>query len=89
MSIKIEIEVSEENEGNRAPYWMVFDRSEKVDVNNFYSKINGPFFSYEDAENHIKNRELNDENTDTIVIVCPCAPLGCQYSNKLAEKGFF
>lgn len=86
MSIKIEIEVSEENEMNRAPYWMVACFDSKITMHNFYSYVKGPFFSRIEAQYWIAN--YADEDFSWYVMA-PSAPHETKYSKALADKGRF
>lgn len=63
--MKIEIEISELNEGARSPWWMIVDPRQLMKVNdeqaihNVASMITGPFFSREEAEIVLKTRRYN------------------------------
>lgn len=56
--MKIELEVSEDNEGTSEPWWLIVDprQSLKVDATYIADMITGPFFSRVSAENHLTNR---------------------------------
>jgi hypothetical protein len=56
--MRIELEVSEKNEGTESPYWLIIDprQAMRCDVAEIASMITGPFFSREAAENHLRNR---------------------------------
>lgn len=55
---RVEIEVSEENEGTESPWWMIIDPSQnmRLDVSAVAHQITGPFFSRETAQAHLTNR---------------------------------
>jgi len=57
-TMKIEIEVSSENEGTASPWWMILDPSQNMsrDVHWLNSQITGPFFSRAEADRVLKNR---------------------------------
>ena len=46
------------NEDTEAPYWLILDPSQNMrcDIYNLSSQITGPFFSREDAEEHLSIR---------------------------------
>ena len=56
--MKIELDVSEENEGTESPYWLIIDPKQMMrpDVYAVSGMITGPFFSRESAERHLKIR---------------------------------
>lgn len=53
--MKIELEVSEENEGTSYPYWVILDPRQMMqpDVHMLASMITGPFMSRREAENEL------------------------------------
>ena len=56
--MKIELEVSEDNEGTDSPWWAIVDPRQimKVDNQSVYhvaGMITGPFFSRESAQRHL------------------------------------
>lgn len=60
MKITINVDI-ENNEGTESPWWMIIDpkqnMSTKTDAcHNIASMITGPFFSRENAENHLSAR---------------------------------
>ena len=62
--MQIELEVSEECEGTRAPWWMIVDprqnfRTDNNAVHAVASMIRGPFFSRAEAESVLKARRYN------------------------------
>ncbi len=56
--MKIELEVSEENEGTESPYWLILDPKQNMDCNidMLAAQITGPFFSREEAQAHLDAR---------------------------------
>lgn len=66
--MKIQIEVSEQNEGTDSPWWMIVEplcgprRTAEIVAH----CVTGPFFSREDAEAQLKNRRY-DYHKDAIV----------------------
>ena len=57
-TMKIEIEVSTENEGTANPWWMIIDPRQNfvTDENGVFAvaqMITGPFFSREEAQHHL------------------------------------
>ena len=59
--MKIEIEVSEKNEGTAFPYWLILDPVKNLDLNvgTLASMITGPFFSRKEAEIALAGRRYN------------------------------
>lgn len=61
MTLKIEIEVSEDNEATSFPWWCIVDPRQNFNTNDdgvhaVAHMITGPFFSRDSAESHLKNR---------------------------------
>ena len=59
--MKITLEVSEENEGTRAPWWMIVKPQQNFHtcnrgIANIAMGITGPFFSREEAEKELEGR---------------------------------
>ena len=56
--MKIELEVSEENESTDSPYWLILDPQQNLscDVYRLAGQITGPFFSRETAQAHLIRR---------------------------------
>jgi len=83
--MKIEIEVSEENEGTSDPWWMIIDPAQNLSTQRdachvISSMITGPFFSREEAERVLKGRR-HHYGTNAVVF---CAS-GC-YTNQYSDK---
>lgn len=62
--MKIEIEVSEENECTSAPWWLIIDPRQNFSkgddgVTNIAFMITGPFFSREEAEGVLQRQRYN------------------------------
>ena len=59
-----------DNEGTRAPYWIIIDPHQmlKPDVFDVASMITGVFFSREDAEKHLRLTRHN--HTNRAVVFC-------------------
>lgn len=82
--MKIELEVSEENEGTDSPWWVIIDPHQNFHTNergihNIASMITGPFFSRESAEKHIELRRYNF--SDNVIVYC----LSGYWSNKYKQ----
>ena len=47
-----------DNEATESPYWLILDPKQNMscDIHWLASQITGPFFSRDDAENHLKCR---------------------------------
>lgn len=54
----ITLQISENNEGTAAPYWLIIDPKQMMKPDPFYvgDMVTGPFFSRESADNHLKAR---------------------------------
>lgn len=88
MSKKIEIEISEDNEGTAAPYWLIIDprqnfRKDQEGACNIAHMITGPFFSREEAENTLKRTRYNYGRGALVWCSSGCHTI--QYSNKCRE----
>lgn len=59
--MKVELEVSEDNEGTSAPWWVIINPKQNLSkskeaTHNIASMITGPFFSRQEAEDHLTAR---------------------------------
>ncbi len=56
--MKIEVDITGENEGTSYPYWLILDPSQnmRADIHDLACQITGPFFSRATAEAHLKER---------------------------------
>lgn len=59
--MKVTVEVSEKNEGTAEPWWMIIDpmqsmRTDREACYKIAGMITGPFFSREEAQEHLENR---------------------------------
>ena len=56
--MKIELEISENNEGTDSPYWLILDPEQnmRATCDSLANQVTGPFFSREEAESHLKGR---------------------------------
>lgn len=59
--MRIELEVSNENEGTDAPYWLILDPRQNIrcSIDALAGMITGPFFSREEAQSHLTARSYN------------------------------
>jgi hypothetical protein len=66
--VKIQIEVSEKNEGTESPWWMIVEplRGSSRKAESVAHCITGPFFSREAAERELQSRSY-DYHKDAIV----------------------
>lgn len=83
--MKIELEVSEENEATRSPWWVIINPSQnlRTDEQGIYaiaSMITGPFFSREEAENTLKRTRYNYNKYAKVFCMSGC------YTVQYAEK---
>ena len=87
--MKIELEVSDKNEGTRSPYWVIIDPNQnfRVDHESIHfiaSMITGLFFSREEAEEYLKRRRY--AFTKNAVVYCHSGHHGDQYDKKCSEQ---
>lgn len=84
--MKIEIEVSEENEETSSPWWMILDPKQNMRCNIHYlaSMITGPFFSREEAEKVMKNR--SHHYSERARVYCHSGCYTHQYDDKCRGK---
>lgn len=56
--MKLELEVSDKNEGTDSPYWLILDPRQMLSLNHNHlaGMITGPFFSREEAQDHLDQR---------------------------------
>ena len=84
--MKIELEVSEDNEYNRSAFWLIIDPSQmmKPDPADVAMRmVTGLFLSREEAE-----KELNSRRYDygkNAVVWCSCSQSGTQYDKVYRE----
>ena len=59
--MKIQIEISEENESTSFPYWLILDPSQnmRADIYILAGQVTGPFFSREEAEAELTSRRYS------------------------------
>jgi len=83
--MKIQLEVSEENEGTESPYWLILDPMQmmKPDCHHLAHMITGPFFSREAAQNHLEGRRY--EFSRRAVVYCASGYWSGQYHRALKK----
>ena len=67
--MKIELDVSMDNEGTNAPWWMIVDPCQMMSPNAAevaMGMVTGPFFSREEAKSELTNRRY-DYGSDAVV----------------------
>lgn len=73
--MKIELEVSEENESTASPWWVILDPSllhcegDDNGIHNIAGMVTGPFFSREEAETELSSRRY-DYGEHAVVYCC-------------------
>jgi hypothetical protein len=84
--MKIEIEISEENESTAEPYWLILDPNQnmRIDINILASQITGPFFSREEAEAELSSRRY--AYGKKAKVYCMSGYNSRQYKRKIKEK---
>ena len=88
--MKIELNISDKNEGTAAPFWVIIDpytQMFKLDYETVASMVKGLFFSREEAKEYLKNHRYNF--TKRAVVYCMSGHYGQQYRDacKYAERG--
>lgn len=86
--MKIEIDVSEKNEGTSSPWWMIVDPKQNFKINEdgvyaVASMITGPFFSREEAEDVLKATRYNYGKG--AAVFCASGYYTRQYAKKLKD----
>jgi hypothetical protein len=69
--MKIEIDVSDKNEGTAEPWWVIVDPKQMMKPDPYYvmiGMITGPFFSREEADQVFKSRRHH--YSDRAVVYC-------------------
>jgi predicted LPLAT superfamily acyltransferase len=86
--MKIELNVSNKNEGTSAPYWLILDPKQNMDcdIHSMAFHITGPFFSREEAENELQATKYNYSHRAKVYCMSGCH--SHQYFDvwKLAEQ---
>jgi len=84
--VKVEIEVSDENEGTSEPWWVIVDPKQMMSPDPYavmMGMVTGPFFSREEADTVLKNRRHHF--TSRAVVYCSSGCDTIQYRNKYME----
>lgn len=84
--MKIEIEVSEENECTSSPYWLIISprqnfKTDEEGACNIASMITGPFFSRKEAQKVLDSRRYHYGNN--AIVYCHSGYETVQYSSKV------
>lgn len=81
----IETLKNSDNEGTRAPYWLILDPKQNMScsVHNLASQISGIFFCREDAEIYLKAKRHN--YSDRAVVYCCSGHYSQKFSNLWSE----
>jgi hypothetical protein len=80
--MKIQIEISDDNESTSSPYWLILDPKQNMncDLYMLASQITGPFFSREEAERVLRNR--SHHYSKRARVFCHSGCYTYQYDNK-------
>jgi hypothetical protein len=84
--MKIELEVSEDNEATASPWWLVIDPEQNFLTDtegacHVANMIHGPFFSRAEGEQwRLENRH---NLSPQAIVYCHSAPRGSQYYSKV------
>ena len=83
--MRIQIDVSEDNEATSAPWWMIIDpkQSFRCDPHEIASMITGPFFSRESAEYFLASTKYNF--TSRAVVYCASGCYSREYAKAFKE----
>lgn len=83
----IQLEVSTDNEGTAAPYWLIIDPCQmmKPDAGSVSQMIDGPYFSRESAEAHLKARHYH--YSPRAVVWCASGYWSKQYKDACRDAG--
>lgn len=84
--MRIELEVSIENEGTRSPWWVIVDPKQmmKPDCHEvMIGMITGPFFSRKDAQEHLESRPYRFSKR--AVVYCASGCDSYQYDKAYSE----
>lgn len=86
--MKIEIEVSSENEGTAEPWWLIVDPRQMMrpDCHTVAGMIDGPFFSREEAEAYLEGHRYNYSNRAVVYCHSACHTLQYKQKYRQAEK---
>lgn len=87
--MKVELELSKENEGSDSPYWLILDPNQnmRANIHVLAGQITGPFFSRESAQKHLENRRYAFSKRARVY--CHSGYWSAEYKNaiKKAVKG--
>lgn len=88
--MKVTIELSDNREGTMAPFWMIIDPKQMMkpdDAEVAMSMVFGPWFSREDAEDHLKT--CHYRYSKRAVVWCMSGHTSMQWRNAVrdAQKG--
>ena len=87
--MKIEIEVSEDNEGTAAPWWLIVDPKQNMDCSHAavaMGMITGPYFSREAAEEYLRRTRYNFSKRAVVWCSSGCYSEEYLMAIKRAEK---
>jgi len=84
--MKIEIEVSDKNEGTAAPWWVIVDPKQMMKPDPYavmIGMVTGPYFSREEATEYLKNHRYNF--SPRAVVYCASGCYTREYRNAYRE----
>ena len=88
--MKIEIEVSKENEDTDSPWWVIVDPKQMMSPDPYYvmmGMITGPFFSREEAAAVLKSHRHNFSSRAVVYCASGCDAPQYRKSYHSAERG--
>lgn len=87
--MKVELEVSDENEGTAEPWWVIVDPKQMMKPDPYHvmiGMITGPFFSREEANEVLKNRSQHYSNRAVVYCASGCYSNQYKQAYREAEK---
>ena len=83
--MKIEIEVSDKNEGTSSPWWMILDPQQNMrcSPHSLAGQVTGPFFSREEAT--LVMNQKKHHYSDRAIVYCASGYYTNQYHTKCVE----
>jgi len=84
-NMKIELEVSEDNEATDSPYWLILEPQQNMilSINMLAGQITGPFFSRKSAQNFLDRTRYNF--TSRALVYCCSGYNSQQYKEAIRE----
>ena len=83
--MKVELDISDKTEGTDSPYWLIIEPRQmmRLDVHAVSAMITGPFFSREEAQQHLEARHYNFSSHAKVY--CHSGYHSFQYKNAIRQ----